>query len=162
MSNAKAATTRSVKASRPRIAVDWGMLDELVGFHLRRAQSVVFEHFMKVVKDERITPGQFGVLTLIEENPGLNQSGLAGALGIERSTMVAVINVLEDRGLVKRQESTTDRRSYVLSLTKQGKGLLSQVSDRVRDHEDQITSGLDSSEKMVLVDLLKRIRTDLS
>ena len=138
------------------------MLDELVGFHLRRAQSVVFDHFMKVAKEERITPGQFGVLTLIEENPGLNQSRLAGALGIERSTMVAVINVLEDRGLVKRQESTIDRRSYVLSLTRQGKGLLGVVGAKVRDHEQQITATLKASEKEVLVDLLKRIGGNLN
>ncbi len=162
MSKRKTATRINTKTLRPPTSVDWGMLDELVGFHLRRAQAVVFDHFMKVVKDGRITPGQFGVLTLIEQNPGLNQSGLAGALGIERSTMVAVINALEERGLVKRQESTADRRSYVLSLTKQGKGMLGQVGDRVRDYEAHITSALDASEKSVLIDLLKRIRADLS
>ncbi len=162
MSNAKENATVRTKAPRPRAAVDWGMLDELVGFHLRRAQSVVFDHFMNAVKDERVTPGQFGVLTLIGENKGLNQSGLAGALGIERSTMVAVINVLEDRGLVKRQESTSDRRSYVLSLTRQGKALLGVVNAKVRDHEQQIASALNESEKKVLVDLLKKISTRLN
>ncbi|MBL6931488.1 MAG: MarR family transcriptional regulator [Rhodospirillales bacterium] len=161
MRNGKATTTNSAKAPRPKANVDWGMLDDLVGFHLRRAQSVVFDHFMRVIKDERITPGQFGVLTLIEENPGLNQSRLAGALGIERSTMVAVINVLEERDLVKRQESTADRRSYVLSLTRQGKALLGVVNGKVCDHEQQITAALNGSEKEVLVDLLKKISGSL-
>lgn len=148
---------KRAKSPRSQDRIDWGMLDQLVGFHLRRAQSVVFENFMKMVKEERVTPGQFGVLTLIEQNPGLNQSGLASALGIERSTMVAVINVLEERDLVRRQESTTDRRSYVLSLTRQGKGLLKIANDKVRQNEAWITSALDSSEKDHLIRMLKKI-----
>lgn len=140
-----------------KTTVDWGMLDDLVGFHLRRAQSVVFEHFMHSMKGQKVSPGQFGVLILIEENPGLNQSGLANALGIERSTMVAVITVLEERGLVKRTESKADRRSYVLSLTSQGQDLLNTVKARVRDHEAEITQALNTSEKQTLLDLLKKI-----
>lgn len=157
MKNGNSEITKSAKAPRARASVDWGVLDELVGFHLRRAQSVVFEKFMKLAKDERVTPGQFGVLTLIESNPGLNQSGLAGALGIERSTMVAVINALEDRGLVRRKESTADRRSYVLSLTKQGKDLLKVANGKVRQNEDMISAVLDDTERDTLVKLLKKI-----
>lgn len=149
--------TKSAKAPKSKPRVDWGMLDELVGFHLRRAQSVVFENFMKITTNERITPGQFGVLTLIKSNPGLNQSGLAGALGIERSTMVAVINMLEDRGVVRRQESPTDRRSYVLSLTKEGEELLDRSQENVRQNEAMISSVMSEEEKDLLVDLLKKI-----
>ncbi len=133
------------------------MLDGLIGFHLRRAQSVVFDKFMNSVKTEKISPGQFGVLILITENPGLNQSGLAAALGIERSTMVAVINVLEGRGLVRRTQSTTDRRAYVLSLTGEGKKLLSAVKTRINHHEKKISAALEDGEKEVLLDLLKKI-----
>jgi DNA-binding MarR family transcriptional regulator len=137
--------------------VDWGMLDGLVGFHLRRAQSVVFDKFMDSVKAEKVSPGQFGVLILIAENPGLNQSGLAAALGIERSTMVAVINVLEGRDFVRRTQSTADRRAYVLSLTRQGKKILASVKTKVKHHEQKITAALDDGEQEVLLGLLKKI-----
>ncbi len=157
MNNEKITAQKNSKSPRPQVTVDWGMLDELVGFHLRRAQSVVFENFMKLAKEERVTPGQFGVLTLIKENPGLNQSGLANALGIERSTMVAVINVLEDRGLVRRQESKADRRSYVLSLTKPGKEFLKAANEKVRQNEAMIAAVLDGSERKMLVKMLKKI-----
>ncbi len=148
---------KRAKETRRKAAVDWGMLDQLVGFHLRRAQSVVFDNFMTLAKEERMTPGQFGVLTLIKQNPGLNQSGLAGALGIERSTMVAVINVLEERGLVLRRESAVDRRSYVLSLTKEGEALLSRAGEKVRSNEDWIADALGPGEKERLISMLKRI-----
>lgn len=141
----------------PKTTVDWGVLDGLVGFHLRRAQSVVFEKFMHSMKAQKVSPGQFGVLILIHENPGLNQTGLAGALGIERSTMVAVINVLEERGLVVRQQSAADKRAYRLSLSKAGNDLLGVLKTRVDTHEAQVTAALNSSEKQMLLDLLKKI-----
>ena len=66
-----------------------------MGYHLRRAQISFFNDFENSMGGVQITPGQFGVITLIAANPGLTQSALARAVGIERSTMIAVIDVLE-------------------------------------------------------------------
>ena len=66
-----------------------------MGYHLRRAQISFFNDFENSMDGVQITPGQFGVITLITVNSGLTQSALACAVGIERSTMVAVIDVLE-------------------------------------------------------------------
>ena len=66
-----------------------------MGYHLRRAQISFFNEFENSMVGFQITPGQFGVITLIALNPGLTQLALARAVGIERSTMVAVIDVLE-------------------------------------------------------------------
>lgn len=134
-----------------------GLLDELLGYHLRRAQAAVFADFMDSMAQDRVTPGQFGVLVLIDSNPGLNQSALARALGIERSTMVAVIDGLEARKLVARRGSTSDRRAKVLSLTRQGKTLLAKVTPKVRNHENRIAADLDAEESAALIALLKRI-----
>lgn len=133
------------------------MLDELLGYHLRRAQSAVFNDFMRAMAADRITPGQFGVLTLIDRNPGLSQSALARELGIERSTMVAVIDRLEDRRLAARHESVSDRRSYGLALTEDGKALLARVKRKVREHEQRIAGDLKPNEVTTLIGLLKRI-----
>ncbi|WP_395458689.1 MarR family winged helix-turn-helix transcriptional regulator [Azospirillum melinis] len=72
-----------------------GPLPELVGYNLRKAQVAVFQSFQNAVAPHDITPGQFGVLIMIRENEGLSQSDLGTAVGIDRSTMVAVIDRLE-------------------------------------------------------------------
>ncbi len=146
--------TRPVKKPNP---MHRGMLDELLGYHLRRAQAAVFADFMRTMAEDGITPGQFGVLVLIDRNPGLNQSALARTLGIERSTMVAVIDGLEARKLVARQGSVADRRAKVLSLTKRGKSLLADVAPKVRHHENRIAEDLDAEEVAALIALLKRV-----
>ena len=137
--------------------VDTKMLGSLLGYQLRRAQARVFADFMQTMAGERITPGQFGVLSLIGGNVGVNQSTLASALGIERSTMVAAISGLEDRGLVNRGESSADKRSYALSLTSEGLSLLNQIKAKVNRHEEAIAAKLDGSEKELLRELLKKI-----
>ncbi len=136
---------------------DYGVLTELVGYRLRRAQAAVFSHFRDHIGADGITPGQFGVLVLIGANAGLSQSALAKALGIKRSTMVAVIDRLEQLGWVERVASVADRRSYALALSREGTEMLAQVTPLVRGHERNINSALNAKEKATLIELLDRV-----
>ena len=140
--------------------LDYGILTGLLGYRLRRAQAVVFGHFLETVGEAGISPGQFGVLVLIKENEGLSQSALAKGFGIERSTMVAVIDGLEKRGWVERVPSARDRRSYALSLTNAGRALLDRVTPEVEAHEKEIAAGLSAAERDQLIGLLARIAGD--
>jgi DNA-binding MarR family transcriptional regulator len=132
-------------------------LTGLIGYSLRRAQAAGFNDFLNSPGLKGVSPGQFGVLVLIKENAGLNQSALARALGIERSTMVAVIDRLESQGWVKRVTSKTDRRSYELALTPPGAALLDRVTPEVRKHERNIADRLSAQEKNQLIDLMERV-----
>jgi DNA-binding MarR family transcriptional regulator len=141
--------------------LDYGMLSGLLGYRLRRAQAVVFSHFLGTVgKEEGLSPGQFGVLVLIRENPGLSQSALAKGLGIERSTMVAVIDRLQAQGWVERVTSKTDRRSYALALTPSGREVLARATPLVLAHEREIAASLGPGEREALIGMLARIAED--
>ncbi|HSK38848.1 MAG TPA: MarR family transcriptional regulator, partial [Arenibaculum sp.] len=59
--------------------MELGLLPDLVGYNLRKAQIAVFQNFQSAVAPYDITPGQFGVLILIRENTGLSQSELGNA-----------------------------------------------------------------------------------
>lgn len=137
------------------------LLPGLIGYQLRLAQLAVFGDFAAELKDFDISPGRFGVLVLISANPGMTQSLLAAATQLDRSTMVAVIDQLEARGLVERRASPTDRRSNALVLTAEGEKLLKQLKRRIKLHEDRIAAAMTPAEIAKLVDLLTRIRTRL-
>ena len=145
------------KGDRAGNGVALGMLTELLGYHLRRAQVAVFQHFTQTTGAAEITPGQFGVLTVIDSNPGLSQTQLGNALGIDRSTVVAVIDRLESRGLVTRAVSPSDRRSHALRLSDEGTRLLRRLEELVRAHERHIARDLTAEEKQHLIELLDRI-----
>jgi DNA-binding MarR family transcriptional regulator len=134
-----------------------GMLTSLLGYHLRRAQVAVFQHFAATMGAAAITPGQFGVLAVIGSNPGLSQTQLGNALDIDRSTVVAVIDRLESRGLVVRAASPSDRRSHALRLSDEGTSLLHRLEELVRNHERHIARDLSADDKQRLIDLLSRV-----
>jgi DNA-binding MarR family transcriptional regulator len=149
--------TRAETESLQTGEFDFDLLPSLIGYHLRRAQISVFNDFVRTMAEQKVTPGQFGVLDLISANPGLTQSALARAVGIERSTMVAVIDALEARKLVERRRAPTDRRSYALVLTTEGIALLDRLKPMVLDHEKRIAADLSARERDALISLLKRI-----
>ncbi len=72
--------------------LDRGVLPSLLGYVLRRTQSAVFADFAATFAraGEALTPGEFGLLVLVERNAGLSQMALARALGIDRSTLVPI------------------------------------------------------------------------
>jgi len=92
--------------------MSYGLLPRILGYHLRRTQVAIFQHFTRTVTSkEDITPGLFGMLQVIAANPGLGQSRLAETMEVDRSTIVKVVDRLEDRGLIMREPSATDKRA---------------------------------------------------
>lgn len=142
------------------IEISLGLLPALLGYNLRRAQVAVFQNFAEVVGTSELTPGQFGVLVVVDANPGLSQTQLGNALGIDRSTVVAVIDKLESHGLVARQPALNDRRSHALRLSERGKAMLRRLTERVQAHEREIARHLSADEQARLVELLSRVARD--
>jgi DNA-binding MarR family transcriptional regulator len=148
---------RPIPTDTAEAKVDYDILPSLVGYNLRRAQIAVFAKFATAVAKHQVTPGQFGVLTLISANPGLTQSALAKAVGIERSTMVAVIDGLQRSGLVERRPSPIDRRSYALALTAAGRKQTETLKSLVIYHEDRLLSDFSDRERATLITLLQHL-----
>jgi DNA-binding MarR family transcriptional regulator len=136
---------------------DFGFLPDLLGYQLRRAQSAVFQDFAASMNGTDVTPGQFGVLALIEANEGLSQTRLAEILGIDRSTLVAVIDKLEHQGLVERAARPNDRRSHALKLSRSGQSRFDSLAQLVKKHEARIARRLSARDRETLIGLLRRI-----
>jgi DNA-binding MarR family transcriptional regulator len=141
----------------PDDTIDLGLLPRLIGFNLRCAQVAVFQHFNRNAGSGAISPPQLGALILIEANPGISQSAIAGALRFDRSTLVQIIDRLEERKFVVREISAHDRRSHALKLTDEGAAALAELKRLTAAHEDHMTRMLTADEKTQLIDLLARL-----
>ena len=144
----------------PGDGLDHGILPDLIGYQLRLAHVAVFRDFERTVGDLGISPGRVGVLVLVNGNPGITQSRLAEAVGLDRSTLVPVLDGLERRGLIERRQGK-DRRTNGLWLTQSGKRLLGRVRRRIAVHERRMVSGMSEKERDQLVALLARLRPPL-
>ena len=136
-----------------------GILPDLLAYHLRCAHVAVFQHFNRTLGVHGISGPQFGTLLLIEANPGVSQSSIAEALRFDRSTLVQVVDRLEDRGLVRREPSLQDRRSHALRLTEDGAALLDELKTLSDEHEGIVAETLNADERKSLLDLLERLHT---
>lgn len=151
------ATKKAAENASPRSGIDMGLLPNLMGFNLRCAQLTLFQHFGATVGKEGISAPQFGTLLLIEANPDISQSAVAEALRFDRSTLVQIIDRLEDRGLVVRHVSPTDRRSHALRLTDKGETELAKLKDLAAQHEADVAAALSGSERAELIALLAKL-----
>ncbi|MCC6947139.1 MAG: MarR family transcriptional regulator [Bradyrhizobiaceae bacterium] len=139
---------------RAAAPIDLGVLPNLVGYMLRRAQLAVFQDFWRVYEAYDIRPAQYAVLIVIDRNPGLRQSQVSAALNIKRANLVALLDSLEQRGLAKRVPVATDRRSYALHLTEDGAALLKKLGELSAAHEQRVSATIGESGRKELLRLL--------
>lgn len=135
-------------------ALGAGVLPGLIGYRLRLAQQTVFRDFAKSVPD--LSPGRAGILFLIEANPGVTQSRLAVAVGLDRSTMVGVLDALQGKGLVERRRGE-DRRTNGLWLTRAGRNEVAALKRRIARHERRVSGRLSAAERGQLLALLAKL-----
>lgn len=140
-----------------RTGVSLGPLPGFVGYALRRAQLAVFEDFIRSLEAVDLRPAYFSVLLVIDVNPGLNQSEVSSALGIQRTNFVAMVGRLEKRGLIVRKPARGDRRSYALYLTDEGKALLERALRLQGAHEEKLARKLGPGGRERLLSLLWRL-----
>lgn len=134
-----------------------GIVGDLVGYHLRRANNVFATDFSRVLAGTGIRQVLFGILSVLAANPGIKQGSAGRSLGIQRANMVSLVNELAEAGLVVRQVSPEDRRAFALSLTSRGMQVHARCLAQIRAHEAALLNDFSESERHRLVALLSRI-----
>ena len=147
----KALPSRSISA---RLAT-W------IGFNLRMAQEATFEAFSRLSLEIGQNPGRFATLTMIGRNPGISQTELSHASGRDKSSLTPVVEDLVRRGLVQRKRMSNDRRTYRLSLTADGKKVLTQLTRCARRHERNLDRIIGLRDRKRFLQILKKIAAEV-
>ncbi len=145
------------KSDRPSKATAAAPLERMVGYALRRAQLGVFDEVIANFAPLDLRPTQYSVLVLLGNSPGLKQSDVASALGIQRANFVVLFDALERRGLARRTQVPNDRRSHALHLTDAGKALLEQARRLEAELEARLDQRLGPGGREQLLNLLGKL-----
>lgn len=134
-------------------------IHHMPGHLIRRINQISVSLFQDRMKAEGLdlTPVQFAALTILRDNPGVDQARLAGMIAYDRATIGGVIDRLEAKHLVTRQISARDRRARELRLTDGGAALLGRITPVVRRLQDDILVGLDAAERARFLALAEKI-----
>jgi len=139
----------------PEIALDG--LGDLIGFHLRMAHAAVYRHFMASLSHLDLTQRQGAVLWLVGANPGTSQIAMANKLGMDRATMMSIVDRLQKRQFLIRRRSKRDGRRQEIYLTPRGQQILVQTKNAIAEHEKWLISRFEKSELATFIAFLRRI-----
>ncbi len=131
-----------------------------LGFLLSQVGAHAAAKFAERLEPMGLKPAHAGILKVVKHADGLSQQALGERLGIFPSRLVAVLDQLEQRGLVERRDSPTDRRSYALYLTEAGRGAIEQIELIAREHQHALCTALEESERTQLAGFLNRIAAE--
>ncbi|KDN16968.1 MarR family winged helix-turn-helix transcriptional regulator [Amycolatopsis rifamycinica] len=102
-----------------------------LGYLLKHAQLRLAELAEPLYAPLGVTGRQLALLTLFGDGPAQSQQDGAARLGVDRTTMVALVDELEAKGLVRREVAPGDRRKRLVVLTPEG--------ERVREAGAEVT-----------------------
>ena len=135
---------------RDRAPSSLAFLLSQVGIHASR-------QFAERLAGIDLQPPLFRVMNVVDAAEGLSQQAIGEAIRAPASRMVAIVDELEQRGLVERRPDPGDRRVHALHLTPKGRKLLARGRQIAREHEAELTRGMSKADRDRLVTLLRQI-----
>ena len=131
-----------------------------VGFLISQLGFFSSRRFHEALEPLGIGPREFLLMRFVAASDGQSQQALADRLHVPPSRMVALVDHLEDAGLVERRPDPEDRRVRGLYLTRKGRGVLDKAAKIAIDYETRLCAGINREEREQLIDLLQRLRVD--
>ncbi len=145
------AATRAKSAPLPPILSRW------TGYLMSRAAQQCRDYFDALAAPLGVKARHFSVMALLGEDTPHSQVEMGERLGVDRNTMVLLLDDLEALDLVTRRRDPRDRRAHLVSLTEQGHQVLDQITEMGRRTNDEVFSPLSPSERAQLHALLSRL-----
>lgn len=135
-----------ISGSAPRGGQPPAEMAAHLGYLLKHVQQRFFELAAAELAPAGINGREAAVLRAIDNPQPLAQGEIARRMGIDRTTMVALIDDLQERGLVRRRQDPDDRRKNVVELTDAGQDITRQATQAGEQAERTFLSPLSASE----------------
>jgi MarR family 2-MHQ and catechol resistance regulon transcriptional repressor len=124
---------------------------------LSRCTHSVHKREHKTIKDAGLTVSQFAVLEVLYHKGDLRISEILDKILSTGGNMTVVIDNLVKENLVKRCIDSKDKRVNLISITKEGRDLISEIFPKHLDNINEVFSVLATDEKESLINLLKKL-----
>jgi DNA-binding MarR family transcriptional regulator len=134
--------------ARDRATSSLGFLLSQVGIHAAR-------RFAQRLAAIDLHPPLFRVMNVVDAAEGQSQQTIGEAIQAPASRMVAIVDELEQRGLIERRPHPGDRRIRALYLTGEGRKLLTKGRRIAAEHEEELARGMSETDRRRLVALLQ-------
>lgn len=129
--------TRTTGATRPE-----SEQDEPLGFLVHEAANAISQAYSAVMAPLGLTRPQVRVLVWVEQRPGITQAELSELIGTSPMALTGLLDRMEAKNLVRRQEDPTDRRAKCLYLTDGALALQPEMQSLAAGFSEAVREGL--------------------
>lgn len=136
--------------------------DDLVGSLIHDVAHLLRLHIDERLQPFRLTRVHWLAIGIIGENERLTQAELANKLELGAATTGKLVDRLEERGLVRRENDPNDRRSNLLALTPDAKAILRKLARVSKELRQEILCDLSETEQERLKRSLLKIKKQLT
>ena len=150
------ATKLSSAATEAAPAATTGCLSDNLGWLLARAEHALAAELALALEPLGLSSRRYCVLaTALGEDR--TQIELANLIGLDKTTMVATVDALEEDGLAERRPSSHDRRARVISVTKAGEARVREGRKAIEQVQADVLARLPERERAALLSGLSRM-----
>lgn len=137
-------------------------LNRSFGFVLHETARLLGKRYDQRAKFLGMTRAQMQLLAYLVYHEGINQAGLADLLEIEPISLARLIDRMEQAGWVERRPDPKDRRAWLLYVTEKTKPVFAQMIEVGQEVRAEALHGLAPQERDQILELLLRVRRNLS
>ncbi len=141
----------------PTLETPPAALAERLGFLLKHTQLALASSVERALAPLDLDGREFAVLSVLVSEGPRSQQRLSERMRVDRTTMVALVDALERKGLVERRRQTRDRRAYAVHVTRKGRHTVERATGIVEAAEDELLGPLSRADRRRLKDLLLRL-----
>tara|TARA_Y100001960_G_C14486617_1_gene734568 strand:+ start:60 stop:497 length:438 start_codon:yes stop_codon:yes gene_type:complete len=134
------------------------VLEEQVGYLLRRAHQRASAIFSELIGEERLTPMQYGTLVKIFDLGEVTQNRLGRLVAMDQATVNGVVSRLEERSLIFREQDPDNKRRVLCRLTPAGKSLVHRTIPMGQRISERTLAPLSSEDRVKFLDLLGKLK----
>ena len=128
-----------------------------VGYLLKHANLRYMQLTSAELEPLGISPREWAALNCLDEQHELSQREVAELLGVDRTTMVALVDELQAKGWVKRHPQPDDRRKNIVGLTRKGRDIMQRGARLIDDCERRFLAVLSEADAEQLKDALAAV-----
>jgi DNA-binding MarR family transcriptional regulator len=136
-------------------------LMEHVGFLLTMVRGGTLAICTEALSPLGLHVKQFGMLLVLASEGPHSQQYMSDWTRMDRTTMVALVDSLEERGYVRRERNPEDRRAYLVTITPEGRRALRRAEAAMAKAESRVLASLTAGEAKQLLELLAKVAADI-
>jgi DNA-binding MarR family transcriptional regulator len=112
---------------------------------------------LPVLEAHGVSMWGYSVLVALDRSAIRTQAALAEAIGADKTRIIAILDELQQNGLIERVPDPDDRRARILAITKEGRGLKEAIQTEIQRGEERWLGMLSANDRAVFLRVLQEL-----